>query len=409
MTTYRLMDGLSGRPGNLSGAIAAFSSPFQSALVFEVTADNLWFQGYWWWVTATGMPVAAGQKFLMWQWGGDSSHVAQVPGSAVTAGAFTAGQWNFVPLATPIALSRLAQFIACTVYQPLGGSGFFWVVNQFGNTNPYAAGITNGPLTAFSDQGVSLPAYGTLHQGLFATPSSLDPAADPAPGGFNSSANFGIDVQVTDQPPAGASYRMFPSVLIPAGFQSSSAVFGTYTLATEFTLSKPCKLNQIRFYETGDSTALPERCGIWSVAGHTVVPGTDNTTPSWLKEDGSAGAAGANTTLHVDYTGAGVVLPAGSYKVSVYKSDPGNTIHWFGDQTNWWATAGAYPQSVGASGVSSGPITAPNKATSEGVAQGPYNSGSWGYPLTEDLASNYWIDVDVTPVSGSGLLMASFP
>jgi hypothetical protein len=408
MTTYELMDGLSGRPGNLSGAITAYSSPFEAALVFEVTADNLWLAGYRWWVPATGLPTAAGQKFLLWQWGGSALHTAIVPGSAVTAGTLTAGAWNYVPLATPIALSKLAQYIACTVYQPLGGSGFFGVQNQFGSAQPYAAGISNGPLTAFSDQSGSLPAYNTLGQGLYATPSSLDPAADPPPGGTNSSSNFGLDVQVTDQAPAGASYRLFPGVLIPAGFQSLSSTIGTYNLAVQFALAVASKLNQIRFYEPGDGTALPTKCGIWGVGSHAIVAGTENDSPVWLKEDGSAGAAGANTTLHVDYTGSGIVLPAGSYKASLYLSDPGNTTHWFADQTNWWASAGAYPQSVGASGVSSGPLSAPNKASAEGTAQGPY-AGSWAYPATEDLASNYWIDVDVTPVPAGGLLMASFP
>jgi hypothetical protein len=409
MTTYRLMDGLSGRPGNLTGAIVAFSPLFEAAIVFEVTSDNMWFQGYWWWVPTTGLPVAAGQKFLLWQWGGSALHSAIVPGSAVTAGALTAGQWNFVPLATPIALSNKAQFIACTVYQPLGGSGFFWVPNQFGNTNPFAGGITNGPLKGFSDTTGTSAAYNGLNQGVFATPASLDPAADAVPTSANSSANFGIDVQVIDQAPAGASYRMFPGVRIPAGFQSTASIFGTYTLATEFILSQACKLNQIRFYVAGDATALPTRCGIWSVASHLVVSGTDNQAPAWLTESGGAGAAGADDTLHVDYTGSGVVLAPGSYKVAVFKSDPGNTIHWFADQLNWWNGVGAYPQAVGATGVSSGPITAPNQATAEGAAQGPYNNTGWAYPLTEDLASNYWIDIDITPVSGSGLLMASFP
>jgi hypothetical protein len=397
---YRLMDGFAGRPGNLSGVIQSSSVKFEAALVFEVTSDNMWFEGYWWWVNSTGMPTTAGQKFLLWQWGGDAAHVLQVPGSAATADALTAGQWNFVPLPKPIALAKKAQFIACTVYQPPVGGGFFWVQNQFGTGDPYAAGITNGPLTAFSDQSGSAPAYNGLGQGLFANSvPSLDPAADIVPGAVNSSANFGIDVQIVDQAPAGASYQMFPSVMVPAGFQGFGSTFGWYTLATQFSLSQPCKLEQIRQAELGDTTALPERCGIWNVATHALVPGTENDSPVWLKEDGTPGSPGQVTTLHVDYSHLGIVLPAGTYKVATYKSDPGGTIKWFADQTDWWTTAGAYPQSVGASGLSSGPITAPGLSGAEGNAQGPYASAAWAYPATEDLASNYWIDVRVTPVT----------
>ena len=56
-------------------------------------------------------------------------------------------------------------------------------------------------------------------------------------------------------------------------------------------------------------SALPSRCAIWNVTTQAVVPGTDNTSPSWSGTAGSGWVACAYS---------GVTLPAGDYKVSVY-------------------------------------------------------------------------------------------
>jgi hypothetical protein len=69
---------------------------------------------------------------------------------------------------------------------------------------PYAAGIVDGPLSAFSDQSGTLPAPFGMAQGVFGVPGS-DPTVC-MPGQGSDSANFWMDLQVTDTAPADASF-----------------------------------------------------------------------------------------------------------------------------------------------------------------------------------------------------------
>ena len=102
MTTWRLMDGASGRPGvGSSGtqppsAGTSYTGDYLAGLVFNVSAGSLWFEGYWWWVPSTVSQTGA-QKFALWQEvsGGGGGSGMLVPGSVVTSGTLTAGQWNY--------------------------------------------------------------------------------------------------------------------------------------------------------------------------------------------------------------------------------------------------------------------------------------------------------------------------
>ena len=97
MGTYRLFPTLSGPSSPVS-----YSGPFLAGVLFGVTS-NCWFEGYWWWVCPSGQSTSP-QKFALWQvYGGGEGNV--VPGSVVTSGPLTAGQWNYVPLPAPLQLS----------------------------------------------------------------------------------------------------------------------------------------------------------------------------------------------------------------------------------------------------------------------------------------------------------------
>ena len=54
MTTYRLMDGSSGRPGNGPSAATSYQGDYLAGTVFQVTAGDFWFEGFWWWVCNSG-------------------------------------------------------------------------------------------------------------------------------------------------------------------------------------------------------------------------------------------------------------------------------------------------------------------------------------------------------------------
>ena len=155
--TFRLFPSTNGPSSPVS-----YGGPFMAGVLFEVTAGGIWFDGYWWWVCPSGQSTAA-QQFALWAVYNGGSGAALVPGSAVTSRTLAAGQWNYVPLSTPIPLAIGACYNACT-----GFSGSFPDTDgQFGSGEAYSAGIVNGPLSAFSDQSGSLPAPFGMSQGVF--------------------------------------------------------------------------------------------------------------------------------------------------------------------------------------------------------------------------------------------------
>ena len=160
--TWRLMDGVSGRPGTGSSGTqppataTANGSGVVNGTTFYVTQGGMWFQGFWYYCCASGQSTAP-QKFCLWSATSAAGWV--VPGTVVTSGTLTAGAWNYVPLAQPVQLAIWGIYKAA-VGVPAGEPEFRPTsASQFVSEEPYSAGIVNGPLTAFSDIGGPNPAY----------------------------------------------------------------------------------------------------------------------------------------------------------------------------------------------------------------------------------------------------------
>jgi hypothetical protein len=351
---------------------ASYSGPILAGVLFEVTAEDCWLEGYWWWVCASGQSTAA-QKFALWQVYGPGAG-AIVATATADSGSLLPGQWNYVPLTTPVPLTSGATYVACTGFS----NSFPITTGQFGPGQPYAAGIVSGPLSAFSDQTGSLPAPFDMNQGLFGIAGS-DPTVNMPVEGWESS-NFWVDLQVSTSAPAGATYRLWPSYPAPPGSAASDTL--GYTLATEFQLSEPCTLDNIWFYSPPGATALPSQCGIWNVATNAIVAGTDNASPAW------SGAAGSGW---VGCPYADLVLPGGDYKAAVF----------YGGGSIWFqATSGYWTSGAGGDGIADGPITAPGSSAATAPGQSTYNQGAWAYPLsyaTSGDGENFWVDIEVTP------------
>lgn len=366
--TYRLFPSASG-----PAAPVSYSGNFMPGVLFQVTAGGTWFDGYWWWVCPSGQSTAP-QKFALWAiYNGGTG--ALVPSATVTSGTLVPGQWNYVPLSTPIQLSPGACYNACTGF----AGGFPDTSGQYGPGGEYSLGIVNGPLTAYSDQSGSRPAPFGMSQGVFSVSGSDPTAMMPANG--NQSSNLWMDLQVGTTGPAGTSYRLWPSYPLLPG--SASGGNPGYTLATEFKLTASSALNRIWFYSPPGSTALPTTCAIWDVGTQSVVSGTQDTAPAW------SGGAGSGWVSR-DYSG--VTLPAGDYKAAVYNAGGAN---WYLFTNDYWGSGGP-----GSSGISAGPISAPGLSGATGSSQGTFNAGTWAYPATYGAAGNgenYWIDIEVTP------------
>lgn len=395
MTTYRLMDGVAGRPGvGSTGATppsagTSYSGNYLAGIVFQVTSGGMWFQGYWWWVPSTISQTGA-QKFALWQVDGSAAGTL-VANSTVTSGTLTAGAWNFVALSTPLLLPPGIIYTAATGF--VSTTGFPDSQNRFGSGESYAAGITNGPLNAFSSYGGSAPVPGDWQpQSPFGTGGS-DPSLT-MPVTNDQDDILWLDVQVTDTAPSGASYRTWPNMPSPIGI-SVPSTSNDYTLAMQFSLSASCTLDKIWHYSPVGSVVLPSRCGIWNVSTTTEVAGTDNSSPAWKDPSGATAAAG-DGWVYCDYSSSGVTLSSGvNYKVSTFYG-ASTTNKWLAVTTGYWTTGGP-----GVSGFTMGPLSVPNSAGAS-PGQDSWNNGStWVYPGTSTSPENDWIDVEVTPAGGT--------
>jgi hypothetical protein len=124
-----------------------------------------------------------------------------------------------------------------------------------------------------------------MAQGLFGAADS-DPTVNMPVQGF-SSANFWMDVQVTDTAPVGASRRLWPNYpTLPSTTNDDNF---EQTFGTEFSLSEPCILNNIWYYSppSVSPAALPTICAIWNIQTQQVVSGTQNSSPPWSGVAGS--------------------------------------------------------------------------------------------------------------------------
>jgi hypothetical protein len=418
VTTYRLFPSTSGPATAIS-----YGGSFLAGVAVTVTTGGAWFSGYWWWV-ASNAPTT-GVKFALWSLT-SSSGGSVVSGSTVTAGTLTASAWNFVPLATPLLLAPGFDPVTSTngsVYVAAAGfTGNFSDTNSMYNSgDTYAAGITNGPLVAYSGKTGTLPAPYSLGQGLFST-AGADPSVNmpnQTDSGGDGGSNFWIDVSISDTAPAGysGSYRLWPNKAdANPTIAGDSAV--DYTVGTEVHLSQPCTLNKVWYYSQSGAANLATRASVWSASSGLEVAVI--ASPSW------SGAAGSGW-ISASFAG-GTTLPAGSYIVSVYNSN-GTVGSWAPKDatTNYWGQGGS--GGVGANGITQGPLYAPPQPSatsgwtynasapgatppySSGVAinaQPPFGQlpgGGVDFPQLyaavgagTNQSQNYWVDLEVTPL-----------
>jgi hypothetical protein len=396
VATYRLMDGISGRPGTGSSGTqppassTSYSGPYITGLGFYVS-EYAWLQGFWWWVADSAQTHASGQVFCLWQAHDGPDGGALISGTTVTAGVLSTG-WNYVSYSTPVPLAPGITYHAQTGFM----NNFPLTHSQFGSGDPYAPGITNGPLIAYSSGSGSAPDPWNNAQMPYGT-GTADPTAAFAVANDEDDLLW-LDVQVTDQAPAGSSYRTWPTMPYPSGASAQSV---SYTLGMEFSLLQACALDRIWHYSAPTSTVLPTRCGIWNVATQTEVAGTDNSSPSWFVPGGGAASAG-DGWIYCDYSTSGIILAAGTnYKVSTFANAGAST--WFAALANYWTTGGG-----GAAGFTNGPLVVPDNAAATSPGQNSWNVGIlWTYPATSANPESDWIDVEVTPLtSGRALVIA---
>jgi hypothetical protein len=325
MSTYRLFPTADG-----PSTATSYSGKLISAVQFQVNEGGCWLEGYWWWVCESGDQPTKAQKFALWQAWTDESSGNLITDATVTSGELKAGEWNFVALAQPVPLSIGATYLAAT-----GVNGNFpTTANQFGSGQPYAAGITDGPLFAYSDGNGSAPSPATLPQMPYST-DGTDPSVLMPTDGYQSQ-NLWIDVSISTTAPAAASYRLWPNYGTIAGIIADDAT--SQSFGTEFWLTTACALDKIWFYSPPGmgipATVLPTACAVWNVPSDptsaAMIEGTLNSSPSWSGDGGSG-------WVSCDYGSSGVTLQPGKYKVTVnYYSD--SPVAFYQENTHYFST-----------------------------------------------------------------------
>lgn len=414
MATYRLFPAASG-----PASPASYTGPFLAGVLFEVLQGGMWLQGYWIWVPGTNGDTVS-RPFALWNVTGNGAAALIPPATVAASGTLTAGQWNFVPLANWAPLSLGTTYNACTGWSTTHGFPDSDTGSDPANcygTGGHTAGITSGPLHAFSDitGGTSPEPHGNV-QGVFSASLGTDPTVS-APFQGSNAANFWVDIQVSDTPPPGygGSYRLWPNK-VDTNVQTVPDASVNYVVATEIHLLQPCTLNEIWYYSPAGTVQLATACDVWAITGAASgVQVATSSSPSW------SGAAGSGW---VGCPFGTVNLPAGQYKVAVF-NNAGTPDGWSAKDanSNYWDTG------IGGSGIASGPVFAPGLSAASlayefdgaGAARTPPFSTSGGaiergqctfaqpvtppgpdmypYLYVDGLAQNYWVDAAFTPVS----------
>jgi Domain of unknown function (DUF4082) len=389
---------------------ASYTGPFLAGVAFEATTGGTWLEGFWWWVCDRHQSTRA-QKFALWQaYPVDGNLQGRlIKDATAEAKKLRAGRWNYISLHEPVPLAIGATYIAATGLK----NGFPITKNSFGKKDKYHAGITNGPLRAYSDISGSHPIPFGGAQALFSTAGD-DPTKHMPALGDGKSSNFWMDLQLTVKAPKKTSYRLWPNYPVIPNAAAEVGDELEQSSGTEFWLSERCTLDKIWFYSPPGSTALPDECAIYDVATQNMVPNTHKTSPGW---------SGRAASGWVSSSYSGITLPAGKYKTAVYSRGGApyfyETVYYFGANLQTGA-----PGPASAAGISSGPLHSPNltnasdamaNGTVSGVPAGTLvrsnstyqqndssNSGQFLYPYTFDSKDNgelRWVDVEVTPAS----------
>ena len=172
------------------------------------------------------------------------------------------------------------------------------------------------------------------------------------------------------------AYTIHQQVAVADGIQTDTAA---YSLGMEFEVSAPLTLSAFWFYSAAGAGVLPDTCAIYNAATQTQIAGTLLSSPSW---------SGAAASGWVRAPASGTVLSPGTKYSVVIKSSGGS--NWYVLHQHFWDTG------TGSAGITNGPLSAPNNASSVN-GQELYNAGSTiAFPLTAFNALTWWIDVEVS-------------
>lgn len=171
-----------------------------------------------------------------------------------------------------------------------------------------------------------------------------------------------------------AVYTLFGQPASPAALATDS---GTYEMGVQFSVSADSELTAIWFYSAPGAVSLPAEIDLYLVSGAGLV---SSQTASWSGAAGSGWVRAAFSTPAILQTGT-------SYKACILANAGSN---FYAATNHYWDTG------PGASGITSGPLSAPNNAGGNGGQDTFISATAHAYPNTSSNATNYWIDPEIT-------------
>jgi hypothetical protein len=186
------------------------------------------------------------------------------------------------------------------------------------------------------------------------------------------------------------TYTLFQQSLTGRGVATNDS--NAYTLGVQFSVSESVTLMSVWFYSGANAAALPSTTVVFDADTQTQVAGTLDTSPDW------SGAAGSGWVQNLNYASggplAGISLSSGTnYVVAAFS--PGGSA-WYSDTgtNSYWETG------PGASGITNGPLSAPNSANAL-HGQAVYNAGgTLTFPISSSAGFDFGVDVGVAIPSG---------
>jgi hypothetical protein len=178
--------------------------------------------GVWWFFVAAGgnqyNNSGGDEQIALWTvTGSGSAGENYIAGTAVTAGTYVNG-WNFIPYASPIALTAGTEYIAVKGIAPHTHAldGYCATGSAFHSTGAWTNGIADGPVLVYSSGNVA-DGTGSSNQEPFGngqmqfftiSGSTLPDVTANAPNAVFAATWYGMDIQIqtaSAPPPGGAT------------------------------------------------------------------------------------------------------------------------------------------------------------------------------------------------------------
>ena len=167
-----------------------------------------------------------------------------------------------------------------------------------------------------------------------------------------------------------AIYTLFGQPANPATLAADPT---DYTMGVQFSVSAAGTLTAIWFFSAAGAVQLPGTIALFAVSGQSLVA---SQAASW------SGAAGSGW-VRAPFTVPPALAAGTAYKACIFDNAGSN---FYSATLHYWDTG------PGASGVTNGPLSAPNSASSA-QGQDTFTVGAvLAYPATVSNAANYWVD-----------------